>query len=719
LAAHISEKKAPRQRGKSATADGTLLLDRNRILVHPPTMINSRRSKVIGGGLILCLVILMSTFPFVFASDQGVPVPAPKGLINSYRYAQSDLGAVYRPEATTLKVWAPTAYSVELMLFADAHDPSFVSVPMQVDPDGIWSVRLEGNQDGKYYLYRVTFQGVAGGKPAIFEVIDPYAHGCSANSGRALIYDPAKTNPAGWEQDGFVPLKNNTDAILYEVHVRDFSINPDSGVSLGQRGKFLGMMEGGTRTPAGQSSGFDHLLDLGVTHVQLLPVTDYADGDERQVPGGYSWYNWGYDPLLYNVPEGSYASDADGTARQKELKRLVQAFHHHGIGVVLDVVFNHTAATGSGKFSIFDKIVPRYYYRKDALGQYANATGCGNEFASEKPMARKFIVDCVKYLMTEYHVDGFRFDLMGILDRETMLEVFREAKRINPSAILYGEGWDMERVLPPGRMMTQAHVQGTGIAAFNDGIRDNIKGDAGDASQPGFVQGAMPPFGGMARFQLNIKGQSTGKNRESIAVDSPCETISYASVHDDLCLWDKLQVSAGSMPVDQRIKMDKLAAGIVMTAQGIPLIHAGDEFLRSKNLVSNSYNDNDPRVNPINWALKDAHEDVFGYYRGLIALRKAHPAFRMTDKATVNELLVFDGNVPNHVVQYVLQNHANGDSWGTILVIYNGSSLVQSLPVDGRWVIVADDRAAGTEALRSVQDQVRVQPFSLLIAHSD
>ena len=299
-------------------------------------------------------------------------------------------------------------------------------------------------------------------------------------------------------------------------------------------------------------------------------------------------------------------------------------------------------APGWKQFSIFDKVYPGYYYRTDDSGRYANATGCGNEFASERPMARKFIVDTIKYWLTEYHVDGFRFDLMGILDRETMLEVYREAKKINPSVIIYGEGWDMERVLPAAMMMTQANVQGTGIAAFNDGIRDNIKGDCGSKLAPGFVQGAGPQYGGMERFKLNIKGQSTGRDTtKSIAVASPNETINYDSVHDDPCLWDKLQMSAPNVPENLRINMDKLAAGIVLTAQGVPFLHAGDEFLRSKNLVSNSYNDNDPRVNPINWNLKTQHQDVFNFYRGMIALRIAHPAFRMTEKAAVDQAFEF------------------------------------------------------------------------------
>lgn len=643
--------------------------------------------------------------------------PAMKASIMTYRYPNDDLGAVYRPQATTIKLWAPTAASVSVELFAAAAGPGFSIIPMTGDSNGIWSVTIPGNLDGKYYLYHVAFAGQDGKSSITFNVNDPYARGCSANSGRTLIYDPAKTNPEGWEQDHFVRLTNNTDAILYEVHVRDFSINTNSGIT--HRGKFLGMVETGTKTPEGEKSGTDHLVELGITHVHLLPVNDYAGGDEWQKVDDYTWYDWGYDPVLFNTPEGSYATGPDGTARQKEFKRMVQVFHQHHIGVVLDVVFNHTAETGSQRFSIFDKVFPGYYYRLDASGHYANATGCGNEFASERPMARKFIVDSIKYWMTEYHVDGFRFDLMGILDRDTMLEVYREAKKINPNVIIYGEGWDMEKVLPPQMMMTQANVQGTGIAAFNDGIRDNIKGDAGNGPAPGFVQGAGPQYGGMERFELNIKGQSTGRDSKSINVFSPNETINYDSVHDDLCLWDKLQVSAPDVPENLRKNMDKLAAGIVLTSQGVPFIEAGDEFLRSKNLVSNSYNDNDPRVNPINWTLKAKNKDIFNFYKGMIELRKAHSAFRMTEKAAVDRAVDFATNMPANLVEYVIRNHANGDSWKNILVIYNGAGQGRDLKVPGNWQIVANDRQAGVETLQLAKDRIHVEPYSLVVAHTE
>lgn len=649
----------------------------------------------------------------------AAPDDRSEGGLSRHRYSGDDLGAVYGPQATAIKLWAPTAKDVRVLLFNDATDVSCRIIPMARARDGVWSASLKGDLDGNYYLYEITRLEEGSGKPVVCRVNDPYARGCSANTGRTLIYDPGKTDPDGWAKDHFVTLKNNVDAVLYEAHIRDFSINRNSGVSDDRRGKYLGMVEEGARTPEGEKSGLDHLKELGVSHVHLLPAFDFAGGDERQKADDYTWYAWGYDPVLYNTPEGSYASNPDGTIRQKEFKKMVQAFHKNNIGVVMDVVYNHTAATGAGPASIFDKVYPRYYYRMDGSGKYANGTGCGNEFASEKPMARKFIVDSIKYWMTEYHVDGFRFDLMGMVDRETMLEVWREARKINPNAIIYGEGWRMEGVLPPEKMMTQAYVAGTGMAAFNDGIRDNIKGDYAHGKAAGFVQGAGPQIGGRQRFLLNIKGQSTGCDKETIEVCSPNETVNYDSVHDDLCLWDKLRLSAADVPEALRINMDKLAAGILLTAQGIPFIHAGDEFLRSKNLNGNSYDNNDPRVNPVDWPLKTRHKDVFNFYKGMIALRRAHAAFRMTNKAQVDEALEFAAAVPGNVVEYVLKNHANGDSWKTILVVYNGNKQARDLAVMGDWSIVANDKAAGTATLARAKNKIHVAPFSLVVAHSE
>jgi pullulanase len=641
----------------------------------------------------------------------------PPGL-DTYCYAHDDLGAVYTPQATALKLWAPTAKSVSVILFDGPTSPTASTRSLTRSEEGVWTTTLDGDFNGRYYQYEITQAPKADQPAKVVRVNDPYARGCSANSGRTLIYDPAQTNPEGWDQDPFVSLPQNVDAVLYEAHVRDYTINPNAGVSAALRGKYLGLVEAGTKTPGGHTSGLDHLKELGITHVHLLPTYDYAAGDERQKAGQYNWYSWGYDPELYNTPEGSYASDPDGTARQKEFKQMVQAFHRQHIGVIVDMVFNHTAATGDQPASVFDKIFPGYYYRLDAAGHYANATGCGNELASEKPMVRKFIVDSVKYWMTEYHADGCRFDLMGILDRETMTQVYGKARRINPNAIIYGEGWQMEGVLPADKMMTQTHVQGTGIAAFNDGLRDNIKGDNAPRAL-GFVHGVPPPYGGRERFELQLKGQSTGKDSRSIEVATPNETINYDSVHDDLCLWDKLTLSDPDAPESVRADMDKLAAGILLTAQGVPFIHAGDEFLRSKNLNGNAYNDNRPNVNPIDWSLKDRHSEVAEYYRGLIALRKAHPAFRLADRKLVDQAIRFLPTDSPNVVAYTIDGRASGDSWRNLLIIYNSTRQTQEVLVPGHWTMVANAQKAGITPLESMTKKIRVTPVSLVVAFND
>ena len=634
---------------------------------------------------------------------------------NSYRYPGDDLGATYRPEATTIKVWAPTAQSVRVLLYADARTAEAQPRAMSSSPDGIWSVRLEGDQEGRYYLLEVTHPDAKNGPPTVARVNDPYARGCSANSGRTLIYDPRKTDPPGWAEDRPVPLARNVDAIIYEAHVRDLTIHPSAGTAPERRGKYLGLVQPGSRTPTGAATGIDHLKELGITHVHLLPTFDYANGDETQSADRYTWYNWGYDPVLYNTPEGSYASDPDGTARQREFKQLVQVLHRQGIGVIFDAVYNHTAATGTNAVSVFDKVVPRYFYRFDAKGAYGNATGCGNELASERPMVRKFIVDSIRYWMTEYHIDGFRFDLMGIEDRETMLEVYRVVKQINPGALIYGEGWSMEQILPADRMMTQANVKGTGIAAFNDGIRDAIKGSIWNEEAGGFVQGALPETA-LAQLRLNLKGQSTDGG---IEVVTPNETINYASAHDDHCLWDKLLLSTAGRAEPLRASMAQLAIGMVLTAQGVPFLHAGDEFLRSKNKVKNSYNSNDPQVNPIDWEGKVRHREVFEFVRGLIALRKAHPAFRMADRAMVDRSLTFLTGLPRTTIAYTLNDHANGDAWKDILVAYNGGAESQEILLPGEWTVVANDRRAGLESLEVRSNRLRVGAASLVIAHRE
>lgn len=635
-------------------------------------------------------------------------------------YYDGDLGCVYSNNKTQFTLWAPTACAVDVRLYDTVDTAKFKTLQMLRGDNGQWSVSEKGDLQGKYYMYAVHFRNpdISVDDDIINVVVDPYAYATGPNTTRCLIYDQQKNSATvpGWSMDSYVPLKRNTDAVIYEIHTRDMSIDASSGVSDLARGKFLGLTESGTRGPNSVFTGIDHIRELGVSHVHLLPVFDYGVGNELQKHSQYTWYDWGYDPALHNNIEGSYAIDPYGDSRQSEFKKMVMSFHQNNIGVICDVVYNHTYQTGNGQFSVFDKIVPYYYYRVDNSGGYFNGSGCGNDVASEKPMVRKFIVDSCKYWVKEYHVDGLRFDLMGLHDKQTMLEVYKSVKKINPHALIYGEGWDIPTGIPASERMTQANVFGTGIAAFNDGIRDNLKGDVFKQTEGSFVQG-LPPYLGMDRLKLQIKGQSTGRNSASIPVATPNETVNYVSAHDNACIWDKLKLTNPTADNNRVKQMDKLAAAVVFTAQGIPFFAEADDFGRTKQGNDNSYNNNEPNINPVDWSLKTVNSDLFNYYKGLISLRKNHPAFRMDKKSQVDANLQFAKNASDNVVVYTLKGADSGDSWQTILVVYNGTDKVQRIRKNGPWNIVVDENHAGTEILSQAKNVVAVQPYSALVAY--
>ena len=628
-------------------------------------------------------------------------------------YFQDDLGVTYSRESTVLKLWAPSAAKVVVQLYPSGSSKPNQLLPMRRDTHGVWKVTLDGNLHGTEYLYHITHQEKSTGITLSYLVGDPYSTLCTANSHRSVISDLRQSDPADWMSDEFVKLERSTDAVIYELHLRDFTIDRDSGIESSKRGKYVGAIEAGSKNTSGLATGIDHLTELGITHVHLLPTQDYPFGDETEKADQYSWYDWGYGTKFFQTPEGSYATDPNGQARQKELKQLVKALHKRNIGVILDVVFNHTAATGSDPNSIFDQVAPYYFYRFNPDGSYCSASGCGNDLATERPMVRKFLVDTIRFWMNEYHIDGFRFDLMGLIDRKTMESIYLEAKKINPSALIYGEGWDMERNLPAEQMMTQSYVRGTGIAAFNDGIRDSIKGPVWDPEKPGYVQnGILHPE--RETFIKYLKAQSTANG---IPVDSPTDAIQYCSAHDDHCLWDKIILSSPEDNRGDQVKMNHLAAGIILTSQGIPFIHAGDEFLRSKNGVKNSYNSNDPRVNPIRWSLKTEHIETYRFYEGLISLRRDHPAFRMHSREQVNQhFQVIDG-LDKKTIAYKLVNSANGDPWSEILVVLNANRDKLKLKLEGTWNIVVNDKRAGTEVIQTCTDMIPIEPISILVAY--
>ena len=626
-------------------------------------------------------------------------------------YPGDDLGAVYSPDSTAFRVFAPTALGVSVMLYSSRQSAAGWEVPMSPDCDGTWLAVVFGDLAGICYTYRVFHGG------CVKEAVDPYARALTVNGGRGVVIDPASTDPEGWAGDVRPPLAAATDAVVYEVHVRDFSISPDSGTQ--HRGRYLGMSEHGTRGPGGVSTGVDHLVELGITHVHLLPIQDFASVDELSPDG----YNWGYDPFHFFVPEGSYSCRPECAAsRVTEVKRMVQALHRAGLRVVLDVVYNHTYSTDD---SPLQTIVPGYYHRTDAAGVFTNGSGCGNELATERPMVRKLIVDSLKYWVREYHVDGFRFDLMALIDCDTMQEIACELRAIEPSLLLYGEPWTGG---PSGlchtRMFTAGRQRSTGIGMFNDAFRNAIKGD-NDGGRPGYATGAAGCEREIAKGVVASIRYSDGL---SGFAQEPGECVNYVSCHDNLTLWDKIARSNAFDSKGDRISMDLLAQAIILTSQGIPFLEGGAELLRTKRGHHNSYRAGD-EVNQFEWWRKHEFREVFDYYRGLIEVRRAHPAFRMTTAAQVRAAVRFIPGPPGTVL-FELDGSVCGDEWDFIAVIYNANrhEVEIALPTHGEWSIVVARRQAGTRPLDDsaymVKDEegddvrVRVPAISAMVLYS-
>ncbi len=589
-------------------------------------------------------------------------------------YTGTNLGLTFNPQQATFKIWAPTAGKAQLKLYSQPTGGTATqTINLKKSAQGTWTVTLPGNYEGSYYTFCIEYNG-----KWLNEVPDPYAKAVGTNGKRAMVVDLKRTNPPGWEKDKQPLLKNATDAIFYELHIRDASIAANSGIM--HKGKYLGLTETGTKNPAGQSTGLDHLKELGVTHIHLLPFFDYNSVDESD--SSKTQYNWGYDPLNYNAPEGSYASNAaDGTVRIKELKQLVQAFHKNGLALVMDVVYNHTGVTQQ---SNFNQLVPGYYYRYTKDGKLSDATACGNETASEKAMFRKFMIESVLYWAREYHIDGFRFDLMGVHDIETMNAISAALHKINPNILIYGEGWTAGASTLPNstRALKQNAAKLKGIAVFSDDIRDGIKGSVFTAADRGFASGDTSKaesikFGIVAATQhpqVNYKKVNYSKKPYAA---TPANTISYAECHDNNTLWDKLAISAPKASIEQRTQMHMLALSIVLTSQGISFLHAGTEFLRSKKGIENSYNAGDS-INAIDWDLKTNNKTVYDYVQGLVAMRKAHPAFRMSTSLSIQQNLRFL-DAPAGVIGYEINGAAVGDRWKKIQVWFNGTGEDQML----------------------------------------
>ena len=615
-----------------------------------------------------------------------------------YYYEGDDLGASYQKGGTTFKLWAPTASQVDLVLYDAGNDGKMLQkIEMNKEEKGIWSTLVKGDQNGVYYTYQVTINN------EISEVVDPYARTTGVNGMRAMVIDLETTNPEGWEMQKGPELKSPTDAIIYELHIRDLSTHKNSGIT--NKGKFLGLTETDTTTTSGVKTGLNHIKELGVTHVHLLPAFDYTSIDEAHLEK--EDFNWGYDPQNYNVPEGSYSTDPyHGEVRVKEFKEAIQTLHENNIGVIMDVVYNHTAKSADSNLNM---IVPDYYYRKNVDGSFSNGSGCGNEIASERAMVRKMIVESVVYWAEEYKVDGFRFDLMGLIDIETMNEIRAELDKINPDIIIYGEGWTASAsTLSTEKQALKVNAKAlNNIAVFSDDFRDGIKGHVFEETAPGFANGGLDfeetiKFGIVGATQHSQVDYSKVNYSDAAFAKTPSQTVNYVSAHDNLTLWDKIELTNPDDGMEERLKIHKLSNAIVLTSQGIPFLHAGVEFVRTKGGNENSFVAGD-EINQLDWNRKTGFSDVYEYYKGLIELRKNHPAFRMTSEEEINKNLHFLEMPTEEMVGYQISNYANGDEWEEVVVLFNANKEEQKVHLSqSGWEVVVNDKIAGDTPIETI-----------------
>ena len=622
-----------------------------------------------------------------------------------YTYSGSDLGARWSKKKTSFRLWAPTAKSVKVNLYkagTPGVDDRIGGIEMKSSVAGTWTAEAPGDLNGVYYTYTVEL------KEGIREAGDPYARSSGVNGHRSMILDLRSTDPRGWAEDRDPNAgKRITDAVIYELHVRDLSADPSSGVT--HRGKFLGVVEEGTRTPDGIPTGFDHIKSLGITHLQMMPSYDYGSVDEAHPEKAQ--FNWGYDPVNFNVPEGSYATDPfHGEVRVKEMKQMIQSLHRAGISVIMDVVYNHVY---DAENFCFNRIVPEYFSRTHK-SRYSNGSGCGNDTASERSMVHKYIVDSVNYWADEYHIDGFRFDLVGLIDVDTINELVSSVRAKHPNVIFYGEGWSMDTEVtkPDVAMATQYNAwQTPNFGYFSDTFRDLLRGCVFDDHSYGYVAGAWGQEEQVRKCFMGHPDWCPG----------PTQTINYASCHDNMALFDRLTVSTPDASFADRVRMNNLAAAIYMLSQGVPFLQAGEELLRSKPLPTGGFEHNSYRspdsVNSIKWSdlSNPAYAANVDYYRGLIAFRRAHPTLRLTTEEAVREQVhAMEGLDPN-VVGFHLRGSAE-DPAAAIIVLYNPNRTPTTVALPkGRWNVCISDRAAGTAPLMRVEGGVSVGPISACV----
>lgn len=580
-----------------------------------------------------------------------------------YPSTNETLGMIYQKEQTTFRLWSPIKDDVKLCLYDNANILQRTEYEMNKSNEGVHELIIEGNLEGFYYTYLID---------GISEVTDPYSLASSLNSIRSAIVDLDKTNPEGWLEHSVPRLKHHTDAIIYELHIKDFTFDESSNVV--NKGKFLGLKELNT-SYEGFSTGLSHLIELGVTHVHLMPVYDFLTvKEDREFFNEDGNYNWGYDPELYNNVEGSYSTFPDNPkSRIYELKQMIMALHEAGIQVILDVVYNHTYRGGESNFNI---IMPGYFHRFDGAGNYSNGSGCGNEIASENTMVRKFIIDSVKFWLDEYKIDGFRFDLMALTDIETMEGVVKTLRESRPDILIYGEPWSGGlSTLPYEDMPVKGTQNKLGVAMFNDEFRDSIKGD-----NNGFVRGFAQ---GDNKFKIGVEAGIAGSiNYDQYRIgftQSPKETINYINAHDDLILFDKMKRIFPTRDRDELESLNKLAFGILLTSQGIPFFHAGNEFLRSKSMIPNTYNA-PSSINNLDWTLKAEEPGFYKYFKDLIKLRNDYGVFRLTTATEIRKQLKFLEGNENLVIAYTLKR-LNND---LLLVVHNARD--DSMTIDSSYL---------------------------------
>ena len=618
-----------------------------------------------------------------------------------YTYSGSDLGAVWSPSRTQFRLWAPTADTVTVNLYRSGTagtDDLLEQLNMTPDVNGTWIAAKEGDLNGTYYTWLVEKKGV------ITEACDPYARATGVNGHRAMVIDLASTNPQGWEQDTDPHAGNSiTDAVIWEAHVRDFSMDDSSGIT--HKGKFLGLAETGTTTPEGIPTGLDYIKSLGVTHIHLLPVYDYGFTDES-LP--LPQYNWGYDPVNFNVPEGSYSTDpCHGEVRVKEMKQMVKTLHDNGISVIMDVVYNHVY---HDQPFCFNQIVPAYFSRVSKEGVWSNGSICGNDTASERSMVRKYIVDSVNYWADEYHIDGFRFDLVGLIDVDTINEIVSTVREKHPSVFFYGEGWDMPTaVTKPGITLTiqPNSPKVPGFAFFSDTIRDLMRGRIQDDHAPGYAAGAPTNRDDLDASFMGMPAWAA----------QPCQCINYVSCHDNHTLFDRIAMTAPDADRATRIRMNNLAAAFSILSQGTPFFHAGEEMLRTKPDGKGGFDENSYRapdsVNAIKWNTlsEDEYKNNVNYYKGLLAFRKAHPVLRMQYREDVLAAVKPVAASHDQVCAYHIHNADE-----EIFVAFNASEQSQTVALpDGSWNLNISDATAGTDTLEQLSGSVTAAPISAVV----